>query len=154
MNRAGRLRKQIPGAPDELVAVLAARPAAEVDLIVAALRQARRDAIQDQADRRRQRKRDARTYRHYDESELTGRNVRMLQSQGARAGTSLDALAGMVEARGLIDAGIAAAVAGLREHDYSDEEIGQALGVTRQAVGQHYGRKGEFTADGRTGGAR
>ena len=38
MNRADRLRKVIPGAADELVATLAARPVAEVGLIVAALR--------------------------------------------------------------------------------------------------------------------
>ena len=45
MNREQRLRKVVPGADDALVAALAARPAAEVDVIVAALRQARRDAI-------------------------------------------------------------------------------------------------------------
>jgi hypothetical protein len=46
MNRADRLRKVVPGAADDLIAGLAARPVAEVDLVVALARQARRDAIE------------------------------------------------------------------------------------------------------------
>lgn len=147
MNRADRLRRVVPGAPAALITALAARPAAEVDLIVAALRQARRDERQHQAELRRQRKRDDRTYRNWDEADLSGRNLRLISRQGVRAATNLDALAGMAEARRLLDDGIAAAVASLRALGHRDEKIGQALGVSRQAVGQRFGRKGEFTAD-------
>jgi hypothetical protein len=55
VNREERLRKVVPGAPPGLIAGLAARPAAEVDLIVALARQARRDAIAADKARRRQR---------------------------------------------------------------------------------------------------
>lgn len=128
MNRADRLRKVVPGASRELIAVLAARPVAEVDLIVALARQARRDERRHQAERRRQRKRDDRQFANYDEADLNGRNLRLISSQGVRASSNLDALAGMAEARRLLDAGISAAVASLRAHGYADEEIGRALG--------------------------
>ena len=126
MNRADRLRKVVPGASRELIAALAARPLAEVDLVVALARQTRRDERQHQADRRRQRKRDDRQFANYDEADLSGRNLRLIAGQGGRAASNLDALAGMAEARRLLDAGISEAVASLRARD-SDEEIGQAL---------------------------
>lgn len=150
--REQRLRRVVPGASPELIAALAARPLGEVDLIVALARQARRDALSDDKAKRRQRKRDDREHGNYDESQLTGRNVRLLQRQGVRAGSNLDALSGMAQARKLIDDGIALAVGGLRDCGYSDEEIGQALGVTRQAVWQRYGRKGLLTTGGRADG--
>src|SRR5258708_4786668 len=75
VNGEARLRKVIPGGSDDLIAALAAKPAGEVDLIVAALRQARRDALQHEAERKRQRKKDGRKYNHWDESDLTGRNL-------------------------------------------------------------------------------
>ena len=146
MNRETRLRKVIPGPEGDLIAILAARPASEVDLIVAALRQARRDAIQYEADRKRQRKADARRYRHYDQSQLAARNIRML-SAGARraAGGDLDALASLADFARHIDTVTHLAVAGLRAGGIPDELIGEALGITRQAVGQRFGRKGVFT---------
>ena len=63
MNRAEKLRRVMPGAPPELVDALGSKPAAEVNLIVAALRQARRDEREHQGDLRRERqarKREAR----------------------------------------------------------------------------------------------
>jgi hypothetical protein len=60
---------------------------------------------------------------------------------GERAAADLDALewlAGAVEhARGAL----AMAVDGCRARGYSDAEIGAALGITRQGVGQRFGRK-------------
>ena len=35
----------------------------------------------------------------------------------------------------------------LREQGYPDEAIADALGVSRQAVGQRFGRKGSFTPE-------
>jgi len=154
VNREERLRKVVPGASPDLIADLAARPAAEVDQIVALARQARRDAIAHEAERRRQQKQDARTYNHYDEGQLTGRNLRMISAAGSRAGNSLDALAGLVEARDAIAGRIALAVPLLRARGYSDPEIAATLGTTRQAVGQAFGRKRRFTpGPAGTGGA-
>ena len=72
--------------------------------------------------------------------------VRQIRSLGVRASTDLDALewlAGAVEqARGAL----AIAVDGCRARGYSDGEIGAALGITRQAVGQRFGRKRDVHA--------
>jgi hypothetical protein len=151
MSRAERLRKVIPGAGDDLIASLAAKPAAEVDLIVAALRQARRDGVAHEKQLRARRRADARKYHHYDEAQLAGRNLRVLDATGRRATAdlaALESLAGFTRHAGAL---MALAVAQLRARRYSDEEIGGALGITRQAVGQRFGRKGSFTPDGRTG---
>jgi hypothetical protein len=151
VNRAERLRRVIPGADDALIAALAAKPAGEVDMIVAALRQARRDERQHQADQRRQRKSDGRRFRHYDSGELTKRNIRLLDSAGRRAATGdLDALAGFAEFTRHADRVMRLAVIGLRAQGISDEVIGGYLGITRQAVGQRFGRKGSFTLDSRS----
>ena len=47
---------------------------------------------------------------------------------------------------------LAVAVDGCRARGYSDAEIGAALGITRQAVGQRFGRKRDRSR--RTGGIR
>jgi len=153
VNRAARVRRVIPGAADELVAALAARPAVEVDLIVAGLRQARRDALVQEKARRRQARADARRHHHYDEDQLTQRNIRMISATGARASSDLDALEGLALFVAHADGLMHLAVAGLRARGYSDEEIGTALGITRQAVGQRFGRKRAFTPDDLAGGA-
>jgi hypothetical protein len=151
VNRAERLRRVIPGADNALIAALAAKPAGEVDMIVAALRQARRDERQRQADQRRQRKSDGRRFRHYDSGELTQRNIRLLDSGARRAAKGdLDALAGLAEFLRQGDRLTALAVNGLRAQGISDEVIGGYLGITRQAVGQRFGRKGSFTSDSRS----
>jgi DNA-binding CsgD family transcriptional regulator len=148
VNREQKLRKLIPGASAELIAALAVKPAAEVDLTVAALRQARRDALDHDKAVRRQRRKDAQAFHWYDESELSDRNVRMLASTGRRAATNLDALRSLADFRQHTESLMCTAVAGLRAQGIPDEEIGGALGITRQAVGQHFGRKQAFTADG------
>ncbi len=55
MNRQDGLRKEAPGLSDALVGQLAARPLAEVEQILAAMKQARRDALNDELAKRRQR---------------------------------------------------------------------------------------------------
>ena len=141
MNRADRVRKVIPGAPDDLIAALAAKPAAEVDVIVAALRQARRDALDHEKAKRRQRRADARAHHWYDERELADRIIRIIGQQGKRAARSLDALAGLVEAGEAVATRIDEAAVELRGLDYSDVEIAAVLGVTSAAIGQRYGAK-------------
>jgi hypothetical protein len=152
-DRATRIRKVIPGAPDELVAALAARPAAEVDLTIAGLRQARRDALNQEKASRRQRRADARKYRHYDEDQLAARNIRMISATGTRASGDLTALESLADFTRHADSLMHLAVAGLRSRGYPDEEIGRALGITRQAVGQRFGRKRGFTSEEHQDGA-
>jgi hypothetical protein len=148
VNRAERIRKVIPGAPDELVAAVAAKPAAEVDLIVAALRQARRDALDQDKARRRQRVADRRKYGHVEDDQQASATERMLSATGQRAGRSLDALADLVRfERATIPGLKRMAVADLRAQGYSDPEIARALGVTSQRVGQLYGLKADFHLD-------
>lgn len=148
MNRADKLRKIAPGAPPELVDALAARPVVEVDLIAALARQARRDERDHQADLRRQRKADSKKFKWYDETQLRDAVVRRIKSTGARAAAAdleaLESLAKFIRYSGFM---IEMAVADLRARGVSDDDIGQALGVTRQAVGQRFGRKHSFTRD-------
>jgi hypothetical protein len=149
MNRADRLRRAVPGAPAELVTALAARPAAEVDLIVALARQARRDAISDDRARRRQKVADRRRYGHVEDQDQAAATGRMLAAVGHRAGRSIDALAGLVRfERETIPDLKRMAVADLRAQGYSDPAIGRALGITSQRVGQLYGLKSGFQPAG------
>lgn len=149
MSRADRIRKIVPGAPDDLIAALAARPAAEVDLIVTALRQARRDERQHQRALAKQRKTTVESGevvpRRYEEAQLGGRNLRMLDAAGRRAQGDLDALEWLAQSRRHADRLIALAVAGLRAEGVPDAEIARRLGVTRGAVGLRFGRRGDST---------
>ncbi len=147
MNRAAKIRKVIPGAPDELVDSLAALPVSEVDRWLPALRQARRDEREHQAQRKRQRRADSRNFRWYDESQLREAVVRRIGSTGRRANADLEALASLAKFIRYSGYMVEMAVMNLRAQRISDEEIGEALGITRQAVGQRFGRKGTFTQD-------
>lgn len=150
MNRADKLRRVIPGAADELIAALAAKPAAEVDLVVAACRQARRDGLQHEADKRRQAKADARRYRHHDAGELAARNVRMVRASARRAADGdLDELAGLAEIGRLVDAVTHTIVDRMRAKGYPDSLIGECLGVTKQAVQKRFPRQPSLSAESR-----
>jgi biotin operon repressor len=143
MNREQRIRELIPGATDDMIEALADRSLAEVNMIVAALRQARKDAIEHDRARRRQKRRDSRKFSWYDEAELAARNARIVAANGGRAAEgNLDALTSLADMISHTEDAIGLAVDGLRARGYSDTEIGTALGITRQAVGQHFGRKG------------
>lgn len=142
MNKADRIRAAAPGLSDEEITRLARGTVAEVDGLVRALRQARRDALKHAADQRRQRRRDNARYGNYDENQLTERNVRVLAKQGERARDgNLDALAALGAMTRHVDALTELAVEGCRARGYSDPVIADALGITRQAVGQRFGRK-------------
>lgn len=99
---------------------------------------------------RRQRRADAK--RWYDEEQLADRNLRLLDAAGKRAERSLDALEWLGQANSRTDELIALAVAGLRAQGVSWELIGEALGITRQAAWQRFGRQDAFTADRLAGG--
>jgi hypothetical protein len=88
-----------------------------------------------------------------EDAEYASGVVRLIRKMGVRASADLEALkwlAGAAEhARGVL----AVAVDGCRARGYSDGEIGAALGISRQAVGQRFGRKrdvytGQATRDG------
>ena len=152
MNRADRLRKAAPGADAAAVAELAALPADQVARIAAFARQARRDALAEAAERKRQRKADDRANANHDEDSYTRRNLAVIASQGQRArGGSLDALEGLGRVRAEVDSITRIAVDGCRAEGIPDAVIAEALGITRQAVGQRFGRKGSFTPDEQAG---
>jgi hypothetical protein len=67
--------------------------------------------------------------------------VRLIRSMGKRASADLDALQWLSGAADYARGALAMAVDGCRARGYSDGEIGAALGITRQAVGQRFGRK-------------
>lgn len=146
MDRKERLRREIPGAGETLLHRLASRPRADVDAIVAGIRQGKRDALAAQAERRRRRKTDAREHGWYDEAVLAARDRRLLDSAGRRATVDLEALATLGTFARHVDELTRYAVERLRG-SYSDTEIGEALGITRQAVGQRFGQRGEAAAD-------
>jgi hypothetical protein len=143
--RESRLRKVAPGAADDLVSALAALPLAQVELVARLARQARRDERKHLADLRRQRKADARRFRHYDEEQLGQRNIAFLDAQGRRAAGDLEALRWLAAGRRHQDTLIEIAVDGLRARGYSDTEIGASLGYekdyARQEVHRRYGRR-------------
>lgn len=149
VNRAGRIRKVIPGAPDELITALAAKPAVEVDLIITAMRQARRDERQHQADLKRQAKIDKRNQPGRADDGFKAENYidsLLMTSVVPRAGRKLEHLARLRQHYADGPEVMALAVAGARAKGWSDTQIGMALGYekesARQEVGRRYGRKG------------
>jgi hypothetical protein len=69
--------------------------------------------------------------------------VRLIRKMGVRASADLEALRWLAGAAEHARAALAVAVDGCRARGYSDGEIGAALGISRQAVGQRFGRKRE-----------
>jgi len=139
MNREDRLRAAAPGASPELIAALAGLPAAQVQDIAALARQAGRDRLQADKDRKRQRRADARNHAWYDETQLTARTLAVMDSAGRRGRNgNLDALAALSafarHARTLIPV----VVHEVRPH-VSDAELADALGVSVQAIHKRYG---------------
>ena len=154
--KADRLRRVAPGASDEQVAALAELPANDVFAIAMFAKQAGRDALAAAAERKRQRKADDRKNKNIDEAEFTRRNMGVVTSQanrvwpepekpGDKRKINLDALSGLARVREHVEAEIAKVVSTSRAEGAPDALIAEALGVTRQALGQRYGRKGSFT---------
>jgi hypothetical protein len=93
-SRVDRLRKVSPGADEADIAALASLGQAEVAVITRVANQARRDALAEAAERKRQRKADNRQHRNYDEADFIRRNEAVVTKQGERAAEgNLDALA-------------------------------------------------------------
>jgi hypothetical protein len=143
VTREERLRRELPADLAHRAAELATLPVTQVDLIVGALRSAHREGREHERQVRRQRVADRRKYNHIEDHQQTERQTLAL---ARRAGSSLDTLARLAEHYDDGPAVLALAVAGLRARGYSDSEIGQALGVTRAAVGQRFGRKRDLYA--------
>jgi hypothetical protein len=72
--------------------------------------------------------------------------VRMIGGMGRRASADLDALRSLVDAVDNARQILALAVDGARARGYSDGDIGQALGITRQAVWKRFPRQPKVDA--------
>ena len=155
MNREERLRAALaPAGLEDQAAGLAGLPAAQVALIVAAVRASHRAGREHERQVRRQRVADRRKYGHVEDEQQALATERMLSAAGQRAVRSPDALADLVRFERVTIPGLKQmAVAGLRAQGYSDPQIAAALAVTSQRVGQLYGLKGDFqTGTAGTGG--
>src|SRR6266702_4105654 len=145
VNREERLRAALAGTGlEDRAAGLATLPAAQVDLIVSALKASGRAALARDKDRRRQRVADRRKHHHIEDDQQAAATERQTLALARRAGTNLETLARL---KGHYDDGpavLALAVAGARAQGYSDPEIAAALHCTRAAVGQRFGRKGDL----------
>jgi hypothetical protein len=148
VTREERLRAGLAGTGmEDQTAALARLPAPQVDVIVRALRASARAALDHDKQRRRQRREDRRKHNHIEDPVYAAASVRILDGLGRRAGGNLDALGALhrfIATDG--PAVLALAVDGLRAQGYSDAEIGSALGITRQAIGQRFGRKRDVHA--------
>ena len=72
--------------------------------------------------------------------------VRLIRKMGVRASADLEALRWLAGAAEHARGALAVAVDGCRARGYSDGEIGAALGISRQALGQRFGRKRDVHA--------
>ena len=145
MTREERLRAALEGTGlEDRAADLAILPADQVDLIVAAVKAGGRAALARDRDRRRQRREDRRRYHHIEDDQQALATERQTLALARRAGSNLDTLARLKEHYDDGHAVLALAVAALRAQGYPDAEIGAALGCTRAAVGQRFGRKGDL----------
>jgi hypothetical protein len=80
--------------------------------------------------------------------------VRLIRKMGVRASADLEALRWLAGAAEHARAALVVAVDGCRARGYSGGEIGAALGISRQAVGQRFGRKREvYTGQPESGAA-
>lgn len=73
-------------------------------------------------------------------SEYVGMLRRCVRALGRRAGDDVDALATFTELAELVDATMAEAARSCHAAGYSWTEIGDALGVSRQAARQRFGQ--------------
>src|SRR5260370_41637865 len=125
---------------EEQAASLASLPAAEVDVIVAAVKASSRAAIARDKARRRQGVADRRKYHHVEDGQQAGATERMLSATGQRAKRNLDALADLVRFEpATIPPLKRMAGADLRAPGSSDPQIARALGVTSPRIRPHYG---------------
>lgn len=142
MSRESRLHSALPAEDaQELVQALAAMPSPDVDLVVRALRAAKRAGREEERELRRRQHRDIQRFRRTDDAKIADAANQMAKSLAKRAGGTMETLA-LLKAH--YDDGpkmLTLAVEGARSQGYSDAEIGRALGVTGSAVGERYGRR-------------
>lgn len=146
MNRAERLRRELPPDLAGRAGELAGLPVAQVDLIIMAMRASRRAGRQLERDQRRQRRTDRRRYHWIQDQDQADATERQTQALARRASGNLDTLARLAEHYADGPSVLALAVAGARAHGYTDGEIGRALGVTRQAIRQRFPRQDQVVA--------
>ena len=79
--------------------------------------------------------------REVQNSEYAAFVGRIIRGFGKRAAGDVDVLPALLQAREQLDAAIQAAVEGCREEGFSWAEIGQRVGLTKQACYQRWGRK-------------
>jgi hypothetical protein len=153
VTRAQRLRAALEGTGlEDQAAGLAALPAAQVDLICSALKASGRAALARDKAKRRQRVADRRKHGHVEDGQQADATERQTLALARRAGSNLDTLARLKEHYDDGPSVLALAVGALRAEGYSDGQIGQALGVTRYAVGLRFGRRGDlYTGPAGTG---
>jgi len=114
----------------------------DVTDLPALLRQAHRNGRTAEQDARRTRRAERRTEDHTFGDVAT----RMVRAAGRRAERDLGALEALREIRQAIEEQERRAVASLRSQGFSDAEIGDALGRTKQAVQQRFKRQGSLSA--------
>jgi hypothetical protein len=92
------------------------------------------------------RRRGQRSERIIETPEYAAGVVRLIRRMGARADGDLDALGWLAGAVDHARAALALAVDGCRARGYSDAEIGQALGISRQAAWKRFPRQPKVDA--------
>lgn len=145
MGKYERLRRADIDEPE--ARLLAQLPAAQVDLICKAARQARRAGLARDRERRRY-ARSVRAKRWTDAGQVADGSRRMLGGLAGRAGNG-DLEAGALLYRLIMNDGpqlLQLTIDGLRadtpeRKGYSDKEIAEALGVTKMAIGERFGRR-------------
>lgn len=146
-SKADRLLAQLDDTEAaHLVGKLGELPNDAVNMVVAALRAARKAGRSDESAARAQRRADRQANRK-DDDKIVYAAESMVKSLARRSAYTLETLAAL---RQHYDDGpviMAIAVDGARAQGYSDAEIGRALGVTSEAIGQRYGRRSAAPAD-------
>lgn len=165
-SRADRVRKVVPGLAEEDITALAKLGLAELTVVLRALRQARRDERQHQADRKRQAKADKRRQPGLADDGFRAEDYidsLLAKSVVPRAGRSLEHLARLRQHYADGPEVMALAVDGARARGWSDTQIGMAMGYdkefARQEVHRRFGsrnapgkcRKNSYTGSAGTG---
>jgi hypothetical protein len=139
VNREERLRAALAGTGlEDQAADLASLPAAQVGLIVSALKASGRAAVAADKAKRRQRVADRRKHHHIEDDQQAAATERQTLALARRASTNLETLARLKEHYDERDSVLALAVAGARAQGRSWGAIAEALGVTRQTAWERF----------------
>ena len=148
-SREERIRKAAPGLAEQDITSLASLPQAELAVVLRALHQARRDERKHLADRKRQARIDKRNQPGLADDGFKAEDYLdslLVKSVVPRAGRSLEHLARLRQHYADGPEVMALAVAGARAKDWSDTQIGMALGYpeafARQEVYRRFGSRG------------